>query len=282
MNCRALKRAFLIFFFAACFAQTAYADETVLDQVNRTGTLRCGYAVWPGLVEKDPNTGKLSGVFVDFMEELGRVADLKIDWVGEFGWADFIEALNSGKIDAMCAGIWTNAVRGRRVLFTEPIAFESVVPVVRADDVRFDAAPEKLNDPGVKLVVVDGESAQTVATSDFPKAGLFSLPQRTDASVMIANVLHKKGDATFLDTYTAADFQSKNPGQLKILPTKFPVRVFGLAIGLKLHEDSLKAALDNATRQLLWMGTVEKILQKNETASKALLRVSLPFTAAGR
>ncbi len=278
-----LNSSFTLFAFVAgvwLSPVAALGAESVLERVNASGILRCGYAVWPGIVDKDPNSGKLSGVFVDFMEELGRVAELKIEWAGEYGWADFIEALHADKIDAMCAGIWTNAVRGRRVLFSEPIAFESVVPIVRADDMRFDRALEKLNDPSVKLIVVDGESAKTVASGDFPKATQISLPQRTDASVMIAHVLNRKGDATFVDTYTAADFQTKNPGQIKIIPSPFPVRIFGLSIGLKLREDSLKAMLDNATRQLLWTGVVEKIILKNEAMSIALLRVRLPYETA--
>jgi len=271
-------------FFACCFlglcsqAQAQQPNDSLARKVSETGVLRCGYAVWPGLVEKDPNTGQLSGLFVQFMEELGRVAELKIEWVGEFGWADFIEALNTNKIDAMCAGIWTNAVRGKRVLFTEPIAFETVLPVVREEDTRFDADATKLNDRAVKIVTVDGESAQTVASSDFPKASQFALPQRSDAALMIANVLHRKGDATFLDSYTARDFQSKNPGQLKVLATPFPLRVFGLAIGLRQGESTLKATLDNATRQLLWMGVVEKLIKENPVLSKALLRVASPFS----
>ena len=255
----------------------ALADESAYERVIRTGTIRCGYAVWPGLVEKDPNTGALSGFFVDFMNELGRVTELKIEWSGEYGWGDFIEAINANKIDAMCAGIWTNPLRGKFVQFSEPVAYQAVVAVVRENDKRFDADITKLNDPSVKLVVADGESALTVATTDFPKAALFSLPQRTDAAVMLTSVIHKKGDATFVDIFTAKDFQAKNPNQIRIVPAPFPQRVFGITVAIGMNELAFKSLLDNAVRQLLWMGKLEELLKKNERVPGSYLRATLPF-----
>ena len=255
----------------------AAVAESASERVNRTGVIRCGYAVWPGLVEKDPNTQQLSGMFVEYMQELARAAELTVEWTGEYGWGDFIEALHTGKIDAMCAGIWTNAVRGKRVLFSTPMAFQSIVPVVRVDDARFDSDIQKVNDPAVKIVVADGESALTIATTDFPLASLHSLPQRTDAGVMLANVTHRKGDVTFVDLFTAMDFQAKNPNKIKIVPTKFPVRVFGITIAVGKNDAALKSTFDAATEQLLWTGRIDQLLKRNEKLPGSYLQVSLPF-----
>ncbi|NTU77067.1 MAG: hypothetical protein HGA90_04555 [Alphaproteobacteria bacterium] len=51
--------------------------ETRLEQVKRTGVLRCGYLIWPPFNTKDPNTGKMGGFYYDLLEEMGRQLKLK-------------------------------------------------------------------------------------------------------------------------------------------------------------------------------------------------------------
>ena len=44
--------------------------ESTYERVIRTGEIRCAYAVYEPPLIKDPNTGKLSGIFYDVMEEV--------------------------------------------------------------------------------------------------------------------------------------------------------------------------------------------------------------------
>ncbi len=37
------------------------AEQSTLDRVLASATIRCGYFTWPPYIAKDPNTGKLSG-----------------------------------------------------------------------------------------------------------------------------------------------------------------------------------------------------------------------------
>lgn len=49
------------------FPAFAAEKESSYDRVMRTRTLRCGYGIFQPMIMKDPNTRKISGIFVDIM-----------------------------------------------------------------------------------------------------------------------------------------------------------------------------------------------------------------------
>jgi ABC-type amino acid transport substrate-binding protein len=57
--------------------------ESAFDRILRTQTIRCGYVVYPPSIIKDPNTGRLSGIFYDITEKMGERLNLKIEWTEE-------------------------------------------------------------------------------------------------------------------------------------------------------------------------------------------------------
>ena len=79
--------------------------ESAYDRVIRTGTIRCGYFVWPPYFYKDPVTKKFSGGNYEIMEAIGKMLNLKIEWALEVGVGDVVTALNSDKFDVMCATV---------------------------------------------------------------------------------------------------------------------------------------------------------------------------------
>src|ERR1700689_4446895 len=86
------------------------SSTTSYMRVMRTQTLRCGYEYWDGATMKDEKTGQVVGPWVDMMNAIGEAAGLKIEWTSQVGWSDVAAAIKSGKIDAMCAGMWTSAL----------------------------------------------------------------------------------------------------------------------------------------------------------------------------
>ena len=75
------------------------AVESTYDRVMRTGTLRCGYINYPPHFQIDPATGQKSGISYDIANEMGRLLNLKIEWVEEVGWATTVETIKSGRIE---------------------------------------------------------------------------------------------------------------------------------------------------------------------------------------
>ena len=91
----------------------------------RTRVLRCGYNIWePSIMQgKD---GKLTGTYVDYMEEIGRATNIKIEWTSLLDWGNFPDDLRTQKVDAMCAGVWADAGRGTVTAWTVPVWYNIV------------------------------------------------------------------------------------------------------------------------------------------------------------
>lgn len=63
-----------------------------------TRTLRCGYGLWEPAVMRDPNTGEVSGLFVDIMEALGELTDIEIEWMEEVPWGANDHCVRKSKV----------------------------------------------------------------------------------------------------------------------------------------------------------------------------------------
>ncbi len=242
------------------------------DRVIASGTLKCGYAPWPGLIDVDPNTKKLSGVFYDYLNELARTMEIKVEWVGEVPFGEIPQALNAGKIDAHCSGAWTNPIRGKFVDMITPVSYQYVTAFARADDKRFDNNLDGINKPEIKVSVIDGESSSAIAATSFSKATLISNPQGTDGIQMLMDVITSKADVAFTDYTTLAKVMKTNPGKVKAVESPYPLQVFGNPIWVKKGENRLKNSLDLATMQLINDGSIEKILARHETMKGMFLR----------
>ncbi len=272
-----MKKLILAIVIGLYVTTPAHAND-VFERVLSTKTLRCGYAPWPALIDIDPNTGKISGTFYDYLNELGQSMGLKITWEAELGFGDIIEALNSDKVDAICSGAWTNARRGQAALAITPISYQGVNAYAHIDDQRFDGNLDLINKANVKIVTIDGESSQSIAKSDFPMAQTVELPQLTSAGEMLVNIATKKADIAFVDRHVAAEYMRNNPNKIKQVDGEFPLRLFGNPIWIKQGEFNLQNALNVATQQLIHTGRIEKILQKHETYPGTFYRPTKGFS----
>jgi ABC-type amino acid transport substrate-binding protein len=282
------KREFLrLFASAAVAAPTAIAatrvmpngnpaekngnHEPAFERVTRTNTLRCGYGIWEPGFGKDPNTGKLKGIFYEYLEAIGKHTGLKIEWAEEVAWGDYPAALNNGRVDAMVFGAWPKANLAREVLFTEPTYYLPINAYVREGDSRFDNALDKINAAAVTISVMDSELSSELARTRFPKAKTFSLPQLSDASMLLINVNTGKADVTFTDAWTGAAFISKNTGKLRPVPADRPLRLFGHTIPVAKGEHSLVSLLNTATDEIMSTGEFEAIVRRYETMPGVLM-----------
>lgn len=254
--------------------------QSAYERVTKTGIIRCGYAEWPPLLVKDPVNGKLSGVMYDYVSALGEALHLKIEWSEEISWGDFPAALESGRVDAFCAGAWPNASRALRVDFTMPISYQPIYAYARTDDRRFDNNLAAANDESITTVSIDGEMSSLIAHQDFSKAKSVQLPQLASFSELFINIAQKKGDVTFTDPDTAALYNAQNGNAVRRVPTEFPVRVFGDTLSIARGQDEFRRMIDTATVELLYSGRIEAILKQYEKNPGSLLRAMPGYTVS--
>lgn len=243
-------------------AQTSH-QETAYERVTRTQTLRCGYQYWDGAVMRDSQTNQIYGPWVDIMNAIGKTTGLEIEWAEQVGWDSVGAALKSHKIDAMCAGIWTSAAKAKEMSFSKPLAYQAIEAFVRSNDHRFDSDIQKLNDPSVKIVVIDNDNPDFIARTDFPKAQRVSLSllNGTDSEEMM-NVMTGKADVAFTVAGLWQQFNKSNPGKVRRLMPDQKLRAFGLVITTDNDDYRLMSIIDAGIDEIENSGFLDKIIDK--------------------
>jgi len=272
-----MKNILLTFFLFLSFPAFAADKESAYDRVMRTGTIRCAYFVVPPEFNKDPNTGKLSGIGYEVTEAVGRLLSLKIDWVEEVGFGDMAQGLMDGRYDAVCSSVFNRAPMARRVDFTTPFMYTPVGIFVRAGDARFDKDKAAINDGSVIISSIDGESTNEIAALSFPNAKVFSMPQTANVSMLLENVAAEKADVALTYMANFYNYDRSNPGKLKAIHLEKPVRAFGNTLMVGRGEEEFKNMLSAALNELLNSGEVDDIITRNEVFSGAYYRVDQPY-----
>ena len=256
------------------------ASTGTMEKVISSGVIRCGYVPYPPGLIKDPNTGKISGIFAEVLEKAGGNLGLKVEWTEEVGWGTMVEGLNAGRYDMIGSPVWPTSERVRVADFTEAVYYGGVEVFVRADETRFDAKLGNLNDPKFKIATIEGEAAATIAEQDFPKAGRISLPQMTDLSQLILNVVDSKADITFVDPVIAKQFMDKNPGKIKPLSPGNPIRLYPNVLMLKQSDHAFRRVLNLSIADLQNNGFVDKVISKYEPYPNAFYRNAKPIQSS--
>jgi ABC-type amino acid transport substrate-binding protein len=256
------------------------ADNSVFDNVLSTGAIRACYVVAPPSIIKDPNTGKLSGVGFEVLEQVAKNLGLKLSWTTEVGWVGAMEALNTDKCDILGTAVWGNANRAKAAEFIQPIFYSAINAYVRGNDTRFDKDITVANDSKITLAVNDGSATYVIAARQFPNAKLERLSENTVTSVQILEVVSGKADMTFGEASQVKGYQKNNPGKVKQVLNAKPVAIFEDVFLVKKGELKLKSTIDSAIRELLYVGFVDKVLndyEKEKDLPGVFYRVASPY-----
>lgn len=257
----------------------ASVNQTSLkDRVVSAGKIRVGYvATTPQQVAKDPNTGKLSGMFYDIVEEAGKKLNLKIEWTEEVGFGTMIAGLNQGRYDIVGSPVWANGARALKADFSIPLTYNVMYAYARSDDTRLNKL-EDINSADIKVTVVDGTTAQYLTKQNYSSAQVVSLPTLSAQSELLLNVVTKKADVVFIDPYVANTFLKNNPNaSLKKIGNKV-VRVDGNSLMFNSGEIAFKDMLDVALREEINSGFIDGLLKKYDTFGNSFYPAAAPYT----
>lgn len=258
---------------------SATKNESAYERVIETGVLRCGYFSWTPSFIKNPQTGEMSGIFHDYMEEMAKALKIKIEWVEEIGLADYPAALKSGRLDAMCSSLYVTSERARVTDFITPIYYVPLHLYVRADDNRFNnKSVEELNNPAYTVSILEGGVTSILQRYYLPNTKVNELPQLTSPAELFTSVAMRKADFLMYDRYTFEDYNVHNPGKLRRLTTT-PIKIFPLAIAVDKNQDALREMLDTATRDLYLAGVLDKIIAKYEIYEGSFYSPAPPYKA---
>lgn len=243
-------------------AQGTGSETSLYNRVIQSGTIRAAYISYPPGGYKDPNTGQLSGIFVEALEAAAKSLDLKVEWTEEVAWGTMIEGLLADRYDVVGTPVWDVPSRGKVVGFSIPLYYSGIGAYVRQDDTRFDGKLDLLNSKNVKIATIDGEMAEVIANNQFPDAQQVSLAQISDVSQMLLNVSENKSDVTFVEVYTGNKFLEKHPNSLKNLVVDQPIMVLGNSVMFKRNQTEFASMLNSALKNLVNSGMVDQLIAK--------------------
>lgn len=240
--------------------------ESAYDRVMRTGVIRCGYAMSPPNLKQDPNTGELSGLERDIWLEISKELDVKIEWVEEVGWGNYIEGLKTERYDVFCNQAWPTPARIKNSILIGPTTYQLVYGYARIDDARFDNGElEKINSPEIRIPAIDGDITEIMVKNKFPDAKLDLLPQIGIVNDMFLSVTTKKSDILFLDQSFFEDFEKANPGKLKRIPTK-PIFVYAGHYSVNNGEYKLAQMIEISLRRIIDDGRMKNMAHRYSKA----------------
>jgi polar amino acid transport system substrate-binding protein len=162
----------------------------------------------PPMQFKDPTTQKPTGYTVEMVTQMMKDLDpaIEIEWV-EMPFGQLVPALAAGKVD-MIEAVTNLPARALRGWFVGvPAHYASVLALLNANSKI--TRREQLNDPKVKIAVLQGSSQQAQAAMLFPKAKLVAFPGVPEA---VGEVVSGRADCTLQSGYTALNTIKANKG----------------------------------------------------------------------
>jgi ABC-type amino acid transport substrate-binding protein len=257
----------------------AHGKPSVYDRVMEKESIRCGYFSWYPALLKDPKTGEFKGILYDYVNAIGKALSLKIEWAEEVGLGDVPAALGSGRIDAMCSGIFPSSERARVMDFVEPPYYIPMFAFSRKGDARFEKDLTVLNDKKYKIAVLEGGITSIIRRQYFPEAQALELSHLNSPAELFVSLAQGKADAVIFDATTFYDFDGHNPGKVQFANPN-QVKVYPMAVGISRGQEDFRRMLDNATRDLFLSGGLNAIIARYEKYPGTLLRPAKPYEAA--
>ena len=214
--------AALIFSLTLVLAAAAYlyfaspqqqaTKATAFDRVSQSKTIRCGYIVYEPYISKDPNTGKLSGVTVDYLNQSAARHGLKIEWTGEVNFDQIVPSLDAGKIDMVCVPCTPTTDFERVLAFVGNLgglpyyAYVGAQSTIKREDL-----------PKATFAVHDGMALTGITRNAYPDATFVSLPQTASVAEFFDQLKYGKAQAIITDNIGAANYMKNNSGTIRRL-----------------------------------------------------------------
>ncbi|MDD3182821.1 MAG: transporter substrate-binding domain-containing protein [Alphaproteobacteria bacterium] len=235
--------------------------ETTFERVLRTGTIRCGYPVWPPSLSIDPNTKKISGYTHDIAEAVAEKLGLKIKWVEEVAWGTAEQGMNAGRYDMVCGDVALDAQRTKSAWYSTSFNHNPNYVFVRKDDSRFDKDYKKLNDPSVKFAVLPNTILDFSVRDRFPNAARLDTNDFQGTMDILMMVVSGKADASINMLLPIEQYNAQNPDhQVKIVGPA--VRYSSGGFLLPKGDMDFKQLIDNAILELSISEEIRDIMRK--------------------
>ncbi|WP_120996158.1 transporter substrate-binding domain-containing protein [Stutzerimonas urumqiensis] len=235
---------------------TAHAatTESRLDSVQQRGTLTvCTTGDYkPYTYLRDDGT--YEGIDIALAESLAKSLGVKIEWEPT-RWKTLMPDFLDGSCDIAVGGISISLERQKNAFFSDPIAVDGKIPLVRCDDVARYQTIEQLNQPSVRLIEPPGGTNEAFVRRELPNA---QLELFEDNTVIFKQVADGEADVMITDASEAL-YQKRNyPGLCAVNPDH-PLQFSEKAFLLPRDDVAWKAYVDQWLRLAKKTGEYKRI-----------------------
>jgi polar amino acid transport system substrate-binding protein len=236
----------------------AAASGRALDAVRTTKKLKAAYILYPPFVSRDANSGALSGLFIDLMQDISAAGDFAIDYV-EAKWGTMVAGLESRQFDLVVSGVFPTIPRGLVVDFADPQMYVGLSGVVAKTNTALNSASD-LQRPGLKIAVINGEVGHEYVRRYLPQAEPLVI-DAADISRALEEVKSGRAEVSLTESITAVLYAEQNP-TVKVVFGERPLQTFGSTVMLRQEDAALKTFLNSAFSFLQSSGRLDELDQK--------------------
>ncbi len=211
-------------------AAAAQAADGYWQKVQAAGTLRCGAAVAPPYVMRDPASGEYSGFFADLCREFAEVLEVQPEFV-DTTWDNIVAGLQAGKWDVSLALNRTPA-RAMAVQFSIPAMEYQISLAYNKDNPKIPAGAVSVGDldlEGVTMAVMSGTAQDKAISAAVKTATILRLPTNDETRLA---VISKRADILVDASDTNQLFTQSNPDWAVALNPAPALAKQGVAFGL--------------------------------------------------
>ncbi|MBB4115425.1 polar amino acid transport system substrate-binding protein [Rhizobium sp. BK226] len=211
-------------------AARAETAEGYWQGVQKAGTLRCGAAVAPPYVMRDPATGEYSGFFADLCKEFADVLKVKPEFV-DTTWDNIVAGLQAGKWDLSLA-LNRTPTRAMAVQFSIPAMEYQISLAYNKNNPKITAGAASVADidtAGVTLAVMSGTAQDKAISAAVKNATIMRLPGNDDTRLAVTS---KRADILVDASDTNQLFTQSNPDWAVALNPTPALAKQGVAFGL--------------------------------------------------
>lgn len=227
-----ITRRFVIFVIAGALILASLAGCRMLGKTAPANVLRVGITPnYPPVIFE--RGGKIMGLEIDMAQELARALNRPLSII-DVKWTDQIDVLFDGETDIIMSGMTITDARKVRIAFAEPYIRVGLMALVRRQDAKKFATPEKILQSD--LIGVDkGSSGDVFAHAKCSNPGGITYVEAPDAPYYLLN---RRIDVFIFDGPACIWMASENEGGL-------------VAIRKRLNDEYLAWAVRKNDPQLL-------------------------------
>ncbi|MGY6241943.1 substrate-binding periplasmic protein [Burkholderia ambifaria] len=234
--------------------------------VKKAGVLRCGAAVAPPYVMRDPKTGAYSGFFSDLCRDFGQnVLKVKVEFV-DTSWDNIVAGLQSDKWDLSLA-LNDTPEREKAVAFSVPATDYNVSFVYNRNNPKIAKNLRSLADidkPNVTVAVMSGTSQDKAISAELKQARIMRLPGNDETRL---SLISKRADLLADANITNMLLTEAHPDWAASFKPAPPLAQQEVAFGLR--KDTPKADLDvlnSYLAQQVKSGAVNRLIKTSVQA----------------